>query len=157
MTKPKPKTSKPVPAKTVQETEADKKPIDLQAATLVGDTRDQILELFKEHAYWKGFNETKQREIVNRASNMAEELMRKMAEIIAARGFSSIPATLKQVVIKDGLKMVLEASKMIDCRRDLIDHQGGGVTVVLKDISPFLGHRSEPKIDKDQPELPIGE
>jgi hypothetical protein len=42
---------------------ADKENIDLQAATLVGDIRDQVLSLFKNHADWKHMKETSQRDV----------------------------------------------------------------------------------------------
>lgn len=53
--------------------------------------------------------------------------------------------------------MVVTASKMVESRRELMDHQGGGITIVLSDISPYTTQRSEPEIDPDQPSLPIDE
>lgn len=133
----------------------EKDKIDIQAATLVGDIRDQILTLFKQHADWKNFPEAKQKDVIASCTYSAEVMVRRTAEIVAGRGFKSLHCTLEQIVIKDGLKLVLKASKMAEGKTELMEHQGGSVTVVLTDINPYLGHRNKPEIDKDQPELPI--
>jgi hypothetical protein len=130
---------------------AQKDSIDVQAATLVGDVRDEILSIFKSHGDWKKLKEAQQRDIASGAQDVAERTVTRMADIIAGRGFKSIHATLASVMVKDGLKLVLTASKGVDGRGDLLDHQGNGVTVVIKDINAYLGQRSEPAIDKDEP------
>lgn len=136
------------------EKEATEK-IDVQAATLVGTIRDEILSLVKNHCDWKKMNENKQREIANVSENIAKSVVRKSANIIAGRGFKSVNGTIKQVVVKDGLKIIVEASGQTPHRHDLIDSQGGSVTMVLSDISPYLANRSEPEIDVDEPALPF--
>jgi hypothetical protein len=129
--------------------------IDVQAATLVGGIRDQILTIFKNHADWKKIPEAKQRDIAEAAEYTAKDVVRRSAKIIAGRGFKSVNGTVKQVAVKDGLKIVIEASGQSPHRHDLMDSQGGGVTIVLSDIAPFMSQRSEPEIDVDEPTLPI--
>jgi hypothetical protein len=129
----------------------DKEKTDIQAATLVGDIRDQILALFKQHADWNTMKESKQSDVAESCKFIAEEVVRKTAQIVAGRGFKSLHCTLAQLVVKDGLKLVLTASKGAEGRHELLEHQGGSVTVVLTDINPYLGHRNEPSIDKDEP------
>jgi hypothetical protein len=80
-------------------------------------------------------------------------IVEKASQIIAGRGFKSMNCTLEQIVVKDGLKLVLKGSKMAENRNDLLEHQGGSVYIVLTDINPYLGQRSEPKINKDQMSL----
>jgi hypothetical protein len=133
----------------------EKEKIDVQAATLVGDTRDAVLNLFKNHADWKHMKEATQKDVVASCEHIATELVRKTAEIVAGRGFKSMHCTLEQVVVKDGLKIVLKASNKAEGKNDLIDSQGGSVTVVLSDINPYLGHRNKPEIDVDEPPLPL--
>jgi len=135
----------------------DQEKIDVQAATLVGDLREAILNMFKQHADWKGMKEAQQKDVAASAEFTATECVRKTAEIVAGRGFKSMHCTLEQVVVKDGLKIVLKGSKMAEGRHDLVEAQGGSVTVVLSDINPYLGHRSKPEIDKDEPGLPLDE
>jgi hypothetical protein len=130
-----------------------KEAIDIQATTLAGDIRDDILSIFKSHGDWGKLKEAKQRDLAAGATDIAERAVSRMADIIAGRGFKSIHATLSSVMVKDGLKMVLTASKGVDGRGDLIDHQGNGVTVVIKDINTYLGQRSEPDIQRDEPEM----
>lgn len=129
--------------------------IDVQAATLVGTIRDNILDVFKNHGDWKKLPEGKQRDLADGVEHVAKEVIRKSANIIAGRGFKSMHGTLKAVNVKDGLKLTVEASKAVECRQDLIDAQGGGITIVLSDISPYTTERSEPDIDLDEPQLPI--
>lgn len=141
--------------KTVADKNADKEKIDVQAATLVGNIRDEIITLFKSHADWKKMPETKQRDVAASAEALAKKVVRKAAEIIAGRGFKSVHGTIKQVVIKDGLKIVIEASGQSEGRHDLADSQGGSVTLVLCDTGEFHSKRSEPEIDVDEPGLPL--
>lgn len=130
-----------------------KEKIDLQAATLVGTVRDDIIGIFKNHGDWKKLQEAKQKDIAHAAEQLAKDVVRKSAEIIAGRGFQSVHGKLEKVEVKDGLKLTITASKMVDARRDLMDQQGGGITLVLSDISPYMMQRSEPDIDVDQPDL----
>lgn len=94
---------------TTAETNSGKEKIDVQAATLVGNIRDEILGLFKSHGEWKKLKEAQQRDIAAGAEAIAKEIVRKSAEIIAGRGFKAIHGTLAQITVKDGLKMVVTA------------------------------------------------
>ena len=153
MSKKKPAAAKP----TVAESKAGLEKIDVQAATLIGVIRDEILGIFKNHADWKKMPEAKQRDVAASSESIAKDVVRKAANIIAGRGFKSIHGTIKSVMAKDGLKIVVEASGQSDCRHDLIDSQGGSVTLVLCDTGAFHAQRSEPEIDADEPKLAIEE
>ena len=139
--------------KSKKESASEKEKIDVQAETLVGDMRDGILDVFKQHADWKNIKEAQQRDIIAAAQHLANEVVRRTAAIIAGRGFKSMQCTLTTLTVKDGLKMVLTASKQSEGRHDLVEHQGGSVTVVLTDINPYLGQRSAPEIDHDEPRM----
>lgn len=138
---------------TQAEIDADSQKIDVQAAKLVGTVRDEMLGIFKNHTEWKKIPEAKQRDIAHASEQLAKDVVRKVAQIVAGRGFPSIHGMLQAVNVKDGLKLTVTASKSVECRRELMDHQGGGITIVLADINPFLRERSEPEIDPDQPDL----
>lgn len=133
----------------------DEKKIDVQAAILVGTIRDQILSLIKAHCDWKKIPEAKQRDIAESSEHTAKDVVRRSANIIAGRGFKAVHGTIDQIVVKDGLKIVVKASNMADGKNDLIASQGGSVTLVLADISPYMANRSEPAIDEDEPRLPL--
>jgi hypothetical protein len=99
-------------SKKKSEAKADtKETIDVQAATLAGDIRDEILSIFKSHGEWGKLTEAKQRDLAAGAEAIAENAVSRMADIIAGRGFKSIHATLASVMVKDGLKMVLPPVK----------------------------------------------
>lgn len=138
---------------TQAEIDADSEKIDVQAAKLVGTVRDEMIGIFKNHADWKKIPEAKQRDIAHACEQLSKDVVRKVAQIVAGRGFPSIHGMLQAVNVKDGLKLTVTASKSVECRRELMDHQGGGITIVLADINPFLRERSEPEIDPDQPSL----
>lgn len=133
--------------------EGDADKLDLQAATLVGDVRDMMLNYFKQHTDWKSMKQNKQEEIASGCLHLAQEMVRRTSGLVSSRGFPSFHANLQQITIKDGFKAVITGSKQVECLKEIMDHQGGGVTVVLTDISPYLGQRSEPVIDLDEPKL----
>lgn len=136
-----------------QEPTHDEEKIDLEAKVLLGNTRDEILGLFKQKADWKTFKQAQQEEIVKSCEYLAREMIRKISNIIASRGFKAFHCTLESVMIKDGIKAVLKASKNAEGIDTLLRSQGGSVTVVLTDINPYLGQRNKPEIDKDEPSL----
>jgi len=142
-------------AEPVQAEKGSKEKIDVQAVTLCGNIRDEILGMVKSHTDWKKMPEAKQRDLANGAEQIARDVIRRTANIIAGRGFKAVHGTIKQVVVKDGLKIVVEASGQVEGKHDLIDSQGGSVTLVLADISPYTQNRSEPEIDLDEPPLPL--
>lgn len=131
----------------------DQQKIDLEATVLFGNTRDDILNLFKQKADWGSMKENQQKEVIASCEHIAKEIVRRASNIIAARGFRSFHCTLDSVTIKDGIKIVLKASKNAEGRQSLLESQGGSVTVVMSDINQYLGQRNAPKIDKDQPDL----
>lgn len=128
--------------------------IDVEAATLVGNVRDDILSVFKTHADWKKIPEGKQREVAQVTENIAKDVVRRASGIIAARGFKKVNATLDKIVIKDGIQLQLSASHHDQNKDELFNSQGGAVTIVLSDIAPYMQNRSEPEIDEDEPTLP---
>lgn len=140
---------------TAEEISQSEDKIDVQAATLVGTIRDEMLAVFKSHADWKKMPEAKQRDVAASYEHLSKEVIRRASNIIAGRGFQAIHCTLSSIAVKDGLKLVLTASKMVEARRELMDHQGGGVTLVITDINPYMQNRSEPDIDEDEPALPL--
>lgn len=141
-------------AKAAPADKPQKEKIDVEAATLVGNTRDDILAVFKTHADWKKMNEGKQREVAAIAENIAKDVVRRASGIIAARGFKKVNATLDKIVIKDGIQLQLSASHHDQNKDELFNSQGGAVTIVLSDIAPYMANRSEPEIDEDEPALP---
>lgn len=140
---------------TATEIDQAEKKIDVQAATLVGTVRDDILSIFKNHGEWKKLPEAKQRNLAEGAESIAKDLVHRCAGIIAARGFKAVHGQLVSVNVKDGLKMTITASKNVECRQELIDQQGGAITLVLSDTTEYVTERSEPEIDLDEPTLPL--
>ena len=73
--------------------------IDKDAAVLLGNMRDDILNLFKQKADWKSMKEAQQKEVVASCEYIARELIRRTSNIIASRGFKAFHCTLDSVTI----------------------------------------------------------
>lgn len=129
--------------------------LDDQAAALVDSTRNAILNLLHNHAAWDKLSEGKQRDCVHAAGQVAYETVSRAAHIIAARGLRSVVGTLQQVTVKDGLKLVVTAPKSVAELQRLVECQGSSIVIVLSDAAGFHATRTEPKIDHDEPELPL--
>lgn len=141
-------------AKPVAQHAAEKGKIDVQAATLVGNVRDDFLGVFKTHGDWKKMNEGKQREVAAICENIAKDVVRRSSNIIAARGHKTVQGVIKGITVKNGFVVKVEVNNQVENRHGLLDSDGGSITMVLSDIAPYLASRSEPEIDEDEPALP---
>lgn len=83
--------SKKKTTETAAQVNLQKEKIDVQAATLVGTVRDDILGIFKNHGDWKKLPEGKQRDIAHAAEQLAKQVVRKSAEIICRTWISIYP------------------------------------------------------------------
>lgn len=124
--------------------------------TLVGDLRDALLGRLKAMPKpWTTMSEGEQQSLIDGCTNAARTLVALAAQIIAANGQPHIVATLEQVLIKDGAKLVLKASRHTPEIHDFIDAAGATVVLALADTQSFGGERSPAKPDPDEPELPV--
>ena len=66
--------------------------IDVQATTLAGDIRDEILNIFKSHGDWKRMKEAQQRDVAASATDVAERAVSRMANVVTLEEASN-PST----------------------------------------------------------------
>lgn len=83
-------------------TNADKV-TELAANTLRGDIRDKILSEFKAiPKSWQTSSESEQSRLINRAKDIADSLVRRAIDIIAAKGLPALPITVGKITIDGG-------------------------------------------------------
>lgn len=138
--------------------EVDEATVELSAETLLGDVRDAILDNFRaQHKPWKQMTEVEQRDFNQRINNVAGDLVRRSVEIIAGHGRKTIAATLEQITVKEGFKLVLTVPQYEENRHEMVDHTGSKVLLVIADVKDFSGQKADPITEPNQTELDLGD
>lgn len=129
--------------------------------TLIGDLRDVCINIMKDPNLtgkaWKDMNEAQQSNIIELVTSNVSSSVVRAVDLIRAGGQPNIKCLMKQVLVKDGVKIQLECSKEHERFHDLVDAQGDRVLLVLAGTEEYLGEQDEVETDPDQPELPIQE
>jgi hypothetical protein len=121
----------------------------ITAQTMLGELMACTLDELKQaRDVWQKLPQTEQDRVIERIQNRTSEAIRQAVHMISAKGFTQIPATLEQVVAKDGLKAVVLPSAHGPEKYSLIDAVGTTVTIVLANPGQYAagkhGHKSEP-------------
>lgn len=129
--------------------------------TMVGDLRDLVIQILKDPKFtgkaWQDMKETEQKDVTHKIVSRVESSVIRAVDVIRASGQPNIKALIKQVTVKDGVKIALECSKAHERLHELVDAQGDHVLLVLTDEEEYVGERAPVEYDKDEPELPIDE
>jgi hypothetical protein len=128
----------------------------LARETLTGDVRDIILNDMKDRANalpWNLSGEKEQQEVIEHARRIAEHLVHRVVEIVAAGGRQVIQAQLEKITIKDGITATLELSQHNEQRHRLYDAQGSTVMIIVAEKEPFEGERAPVAINRPQKEM----
>lgn len=65
---------------------------EFDTKTLRGDIRDEVLREFKHMPKtWQTMTEDEQQRVINRAADVADKLVRKAVDLVAARGLPALP------------------------------------------------------------------
>lgn len=127
-----------------------------EAETLSGDIRDALLTHVRSiKVPWAMLAEDEQAETIAAIVKTAEHAVRQIAAIMAQRGLPHIVASVGKWTVKDGIKLELEASSIVENIHALAEHGNGAAVLVLAEPSVYIGERAPAKADKDQPDLPI--
>ena len=125
------------------------KTIEPQTKTLIGDIRNAVLSEFKQMPKpWQMMNEDEQSHIIDRASNIADTLVRTAVDLIAARGLPALPITVGKITVESA-----ECKGAFECYADddnllRIRHlQGARAMFVLASPDAFDGKTEKPKPD----------
>lgn len=135
---------------------ATKEAIDLAVNTLTGDIRDTFLghirALQKPYARC---TQDEQKEVIERATKTAENLLRNAVVLIASHGHKVIHSTVDQIGVKDGIKIVLKSANTETALSELGNCIGKQVFIIVADASEFLGEKQEAKATPDQQVIPL--
>lgn len=129
----------------------------LAALTLTGDIRDYLIRLMKrQHTTWALMTELGQTQLAREFEYEARALVRRVTELVAGRGFHSLPMSFDEVAFKPKQQVAKFTFGGLDAetRHALVDSQGTRVVMVLADPDIFDGVRGAAAIDPQEPELP---
>jgi hypothetical protein len=115
-----------------------------------GDCRDAMLGVLRSAVDFGKIREGRQRQIVQAVSEAARQIVQRLAEGISAEGRPVVHATLEQVTIKDGCKLVLKAPMDGDTIVLLAMQQGHAVQLMLPQMQSLDHVRAPGRVDPDQ-------
>lgn len=127
-----------------------------EAETLSGDIRDALLTHVRSiKVPWAMLAEDEQADAISAIENTAKHVVRQVASIIATRGLPHIIGSVGKWTVKDGIKLELEATSLVENITALAEHGTGSAVLVLSEPGVYFGEKAPAKADKDQPDLPI--
>lgn len=127
-----------------------------EVETLSGDIRDALLTHVRSiKVPWAMLAEDEQQSAIDAISRTAEFAVRQVAAIIAHRGLPHVIVGVGKWTVKDGIKLEVEASSLVENIHKLAEHGNGSAVLVLSEPSAYIGERAPAKADKNQPDLPI--
>ena len=125
------------------------KAVKLATDTLRGDIRDKILSEFKTMPKsWQTANEAEQQRLISRVKDIADTLVRRAIDIVAAKGLPALPITVGKMTIEKS-----ECKGAFECYADdesllRIRHlQGSRAMFVLASPDAFNGEQKKPETD----------
>jgi len=130
-----------------------------EAGNAFGILRDTILDLFKHRPLqWQGMDNQAQRDTIRAIEEASKDIIGKLVLVIAQEDCPTIHATMLDKLAVNG--EALEAKLKIDhvnagVLLDVYKMAGQRVVVVSADDRRFMGARTTPQTDPDQPDLPI--
>lgn len=101
---------------------------------------------------WIQLKEGEQKNILAAVHTDCRTAIRDAIDIIASNARVTFPASVDQVVFKDGVKCVLTLSKSPDAHA-LADAEGSYVTIVIEERSKLLDEGDSLDVDPDQKSL----
>ncbi len=121
----------------------------IDSETLRGDIRDELLREFKHMPKsWQTMNEDEQQRCIDRASDIADSLVRKAVDLVASRGLPALPIEVGKITI-DGAacKGAFECYADDDNLLRIRHLQGSRAMFVLASPSAFQGEKSKPETE----------
>jgi hypothetical protein len=127
---------------------ADKN-IELATTTLRGDIRDQILREFKAiPKSWQTSTEDEQSRLINRARDIADDLVRQAIDLVAGKGLPSLPILVGKITVeKSACKGVFECHADDENLLRIRHLQGSRAMFVLASPDAFNGEQSDPQAE----------
>lgn len=125
------------------------KTTDLATTTLRGDIRDKILTEFKAiPKSWQTSSENEQQRLIARAKDIADTLVRRAIDIIAAKGLPALPITVGKITIESSeCKGVFECYAGDEELLRIRHLQGARAMFVLASPDAFNGEQKKPETE----------
>lgn len=130
-----------------------------EAGNAFGILRDTILDLFKHRpSTWQGMDNQAQRDTIRAIEDASKDIIGKLVLVIAQEDCPTIHATMldKLAVNGEAVEVKLKIEHVnADVLLDVYKMAGQRVVIVSADDRRFMGAKTAPKTDPDQPDLPI--
>lgn len=134
------------------EARIDEDGFDLE--TLRGDLRDALLGRLRTMPKpWTTMSQTEQQTLIDGCERMADNLVRKAVDMIAANGRDTIEGMLEQYTHKDEIKAVLKINNHAENAEALRNLVNGRVLIVGANASQFMGEKAQATPDPDEPKM----
>lgn len=142
---------------TMEEERVSDYTVEVSRETMLGDLMSVVIdELRAAPDAWDRLPEHKQQEVIARVEQRVAAVIGDCVQLIATDNRPSIPATLKEVTFKEGIKAVLSISKGSETCHALADAQGMAVLIVIPSVGQYSGG-TRPKATPNQAALPLDE
>jgi hypothetical protein len=133
---------------------------EFDAATLVGDIRDCMIDIIKSRPKpWIQLSNAEQHDVVRQVEYAAREMVAKAVDLVRADGKDApIKAILESYAEKDGIKATLKIKTMgeddsLAAVAALHSARGKMVLITKASADDYSGQRAEAMTDPDQPGL----
>lgn len=113
--------------------------------TLRGDIRDEVLREFKHMPKpWQAMNEDEQQRIIDRATTIADSLVRLAVDLVASRGLPALPIEVGKITIEGAAcKGAFECYADDDNLLRIRHLQGSRAMFVLASPDAFKGEKAK--------------
>jgi hypothetical protein len=119
-------------------------------STLKGDVRDSILEWYKrKEKAWGSQSGFDQKATIYEIEAFADRIIRKVALLVATRGFDSIPVTISEagLHVEKGIVAKIMIARTKENVVDINDCLGKAIQLVPLGLTEFMGERAPAKPD----------
>jgi hypothetical protein len=119
-------------------------------STLKGDVRDAILDWYKrKEKAWGGQSGFDQKATIYEIEAFADRIIRKVALLVATRGFDSVPITVSKFTtdVEKGIQATFMMARTDENLISMNECLGASVQLVPLPLSEFMGERAPAKPD----------
>ena len=132
--------------------------LDLQVETLSGDIRDSLLTHLRDmKSGWAMMGERDQRAKIGIVERAAEDLVRKVVNLVSGTQYPEIEATVGPVKLDKGVEIKLATVDTVENITALAKHGKARAVLVLFYPKIFYGEGDPAEVDPDEPTMDMPE
>lgn len=131
--------------------------LEISTGEMVFDVRDFLLDTIKARPKpWPATSQAEQRDVAAACEHAATELVRKVAEAVAARGVNPVRVLLTKVTLGDDIVIAGKVKTFDDEEEDsavnILHHaRGKHVMLTVASVDDYRGEGRDAETDADQP------